>query len=284
MLIGDLAADEYERFLKLPEFGGSDAVVRLRATCAGRSALVLEDEPVLAGRLVGALQNAGFARIVHVTTGYRALAAATRERFDVIVLDRLNPDIEGLEVARRLRGLLPASDNSAETPILIVTSLGAADERTKAFLAGARFNDYVSKADVNWEELLARVTAQIEQSNVRRGGRIAVGGLTIDPDARTIEFEGIALPLADRSFDIMLELMRHDGRPVTRQMLWQRCWNREPHEEMTNVVNVAISRIRKLISATMAENGMSAELQKSDAFVQNVWSRGLAVRHIGRAR
>ena len=292
MLIGDLADRDYERFRQAPEFGGSDAEARLLAICRHRLILVMEDEPVLAGRMVGAFEGAGFGKIVHVTTGRRALSEASKTRFDVILLDRNNPDLEGLEAAARIRALPQSSTNSATSPIVIVTMLGGADDRTKAFLTGARINDYVAKADVNWEELLARAAAQIDFHSHPRGDPFSVGLLHIDPGARTVDFDGIDLPLRNRAFDIMLELMRADGRPITRHMLWQSCWNRAEYDGMNNVINVAITDIRKRIKQALDEHNATAldaehvgeALLKPEAFVYSVWSRGLAVRILSSRR
>jgi two-component system OmpR family response regulator len=289
MLTGDQAEKDYARFRQTPEFGGSDAEARLLAICSQRSVLVMEDEPVLAGRMVSAFEGAGFKKPVHANTGRRALSEASKARFDVIVLDRDNPDMEGLEVSARIRALPQSSTNSAASPIIIVTMLGSLEDRIKARLTGAHFNDYITKANANWEELLARVAAQIDIHSHLRNNSLSSGLLKIDPGARTIDFDGIDLPLRSRSFDIMLELIRANGRPVTRHMLWESCWNRSmDHETMVNIVNVAISDIRKRIKQRLEQHNATAStaervsdaLLAPEAFLYSVWSRGLAVRTV----
>lgn len=292
MLIGDLAEEDYARFRQSPEFGVSDAETRLLSICGQRSILVMEDEPVLAGRMVSAFEGAGFEKVVHVTTGRRAVAEAGKSRFDVILLDRDNPDLEGLEAAARIRTLPQNSYNSAASPIIVVTMLGGPEQRTMALLAGARINDYVAKSDVNWEELLARVAAQIDTHAPVHSQPFSVGLLNIDPAARTIDFDGIDLPLHNRAFDIMLELMRANGRPMTRHMLWQRCWQRPEHEGMVNVINVAISDVRKRIKQRLEQYNGSVDRSAAvgaaqldpQAFVYKVWNRGLAIREVNSRR
>lgn len=292
MLIGDLADHDYERFQHAPIFGGSDAEATLLRICSGRSALVLEDEPVLAGRVVSALQGAGFGKVVHVTRGHAALAEAAKARFDVLIFDRDVPDMDGLNVAAGLRRLQPSLDNSMASPILILTMLGSADNRLEAYLSGVRFNDYVAKADVNWEELLARVTAQIAMHAGQSREATSFGLLNIDAERRRVDFDGIDLPLKNRAFDIMLELMRANGRPITRQMLWQACWQRSEYDGMINVINVALTDIRKRIRGRLVEHNATAGegdrvselLLNPEAFLYNVWNRGLALHELRTRR
>jgi DNA-binding response OmpR family regulator len=253
------------------------AEARLRQVCTGRSALLLEDDVPFARRMIEALKSAGFGEVRHVENGDAALDAARRAHFDVLILDRENPGMEGLEVVRQLRTLAPSGANSAASPVLIVTSFGERDERIQAFLSGARFDDYVPKQYVDWEELLARVAAQIERFEGSADGPIRYGAFAIDASLRRLDFGTRPIRLSRREFDIMFALLSHRGRPVTRNMLWDRCWTewKFTPDDHVNIINTALSRLRRKLAGQLPPT-----FDAADAVIVNIWSQGLAVRLI----
>lgn len=262
----------------LPRVDGemSEAERRLRAVCEGRSALVLEDEAVLAEMFTRALGAAGFSPIHHVTTGDEALAVASMNRFDVLILDRMNPGMDGLESLRRLRAMPPTPANSVESPALIVTMLGDRESRLSAYRSGARFDDYIPKMGLDWEELLARIGAQLEY-RPPVDEPVSYGAITADRAAGSMTIRGQPVDLVRKSFDIMLTLLEQQGRPMTRAMLWDRCWSEWTFrpDDYVNTVNTALSRLRRRLA-----DQVPADLGGSDAIIVNIWSKGLALQLI----
>lgn len=261
----------------LADSSATSAELRVRETCSGCRALLLEDDRGFAARMIEALELAGFAEIVHVDRGNAALTAAKRQRFDVLILDRQNPGLEGLEVLRELRAVTPAPGNSAASPVLIVTDLGEPDDRIAALLSGSQFDDYVPKKYVTWEELLARVTAQIHRVAHQAAGPVSYGAFTADVEKRAFTFRHRHIQLSPREFDVMALLTKHHGRPVTRTMLWHRCWTDWEFvpDDHVNILNGALRRLRIRLAGQMPP-----PLQERDSVIFNVWSEGLALRLI----
>lgn len=226
--------------------GGAVASL-VQAACRGRSALVLEDEPLLAARIVATLTQAGFSDVFRAEVGDAALAMASQRPFDILILDRQNPGLDGLEVLRRVRA---GGTGSATAKALILTWLDSPAEMLAARLSGAGLDDYVSKAAIEWEELLSRIVCLLARTVPTAVNTVhAMGAIAYTPHDNAIRLRGMPLVLPGRNHAILAALLAAEGRPLTHKMLWERCWPEwtiEP-EGLRGRVDTAVSRLRKLL-------------------------------------
>lgn len=199
--------------------------------------LVVEDDANAAEFVCKGLRQEGFA-VEHVAAGPDALHMALSEPFDLIVLDRNIPGVDGLSVLKALR----AAQN--ETPVIILSALAHADERVNGLRAGA--DDYLGKP-YTFSELHLR----IENLLKRRAGKdaqtsLSCGDLTMDLLARRVTRAGKAIDLLQREFQILEHLLRNKDRVVTRTMLLEQVWDYrfDPH---TSLIDTHMSRLRKKI-------------------------------------
>lgn len=238
--------------------GEADPFVQLREAFAGRTALLLEDDPALAAHVAERLTEAGFERVDRFEAGEAALEAATATPYDVLILDRHTRGLDGLETLRRLRaGAGPSSD----APALMLTALGSERQKVEGLLGGA--DDYLAKP-VGAEELLARLAAQLRRSARRArpaGADIVNGPFRLSPGARTLKLEtGEEARLIDLSpleFAIVCELMSARGQPVTKTMLWDRCWVEWKFlpDNFVNIIDARISALRRRLKEQAPELG-----------------------------
>lgn len=199
--------------------------------------LVVEDDANAAEFVCKGLRQEGFA-VEHVAAGPDALHMALSEPFDLIVLDRNIPGVDGLSVLKALR----AAQN--ETPVIILSALAHADERVNGLRAGA--DDYLGKP-YTFSELHLR----IENLLKRRAGKdaqtsLSCGDLTMDLLTRRVTRAGKAIDLLQREFQILEHLLRSKDRVVTRTMLLEQVWDYrfDPH---TSLIDTHMSRLRKKI-------------------------------------
>lgn len=198
--------------------------------------LVVEDNADLGGYLRQGLREQGFA-VDWVTDGERGLDYAASGVYDLLILDRMLPGRDGLEVLRRLR------ERGVGTPAIFLTARGAVGERIEGLDAGA--DDYLVKPFA-FAELLARIRVVL-----RRGGEAAprsyqVADLCLDPVSRTVERGGRKIDLSAKQYALLLYLMRHAGQVVSRTMILEHVWDFE-YEGLTNVVDVHINRLRNRV-------------------------------------
>ena len=199
--------------------------------------LVVEDDANAAEFVCKGLRQEGFA-VEHVAAGPDALHMALSEPFDLFVLDRNIPGVDGLSVLKALR----AAQN--ETPVIILSALAHADERVNGLRAGA--DDYLGKP-YTFSELHLR----IENLLKRRAGKdaqtsLSCGDLTMDLLTRRVTRAGKAIDLLQREFQILEHLLRNKDRVVTRTMLLEQVWDYrfDPH---TSLIDTHMSRLRKKI-------------------------------------
>ena len=218
--------------------------------------LVVEDDPGI-GR---ALQK-GFRETRHgcvwVRTGPAGLEEARTQRFDAVVLDLLLPGQPGMAVLRQLRA------EGIRTPVVILTALGAVEERVAGLRAGA--DDYLVKPFA-MVEVLARLEAVCRRTADRPAAVIEDGGLRLDLTTRRVTAAGVEIQLSPTEFSLLELLMRHAGQVVTRKMLCEHLWDAD-WEGVTNVVEVHVTRLR-------------AKLQRcgKDSLISTVRGRGYAFR------
>ena len=198
--------------------------------------LLIEDDLRLAEMVSSYLGAAGFS-VTHAPTGHAGIALAGRNGFDALILDLMLPDIDGLEVCRRVR-------TGAATPILMLTARGDAMDRVVGLEMGA--DDYLPKP-FEPRELLARLKAIL-----RRQGRdepremLRYGRLQIDPGALEVRLDGEPRPLTSHQFALLLVLARHAGRVMSREAIMD-LLRHERLEAFDRSIDVHISRIRAAI-------------------------------------
>ena len=193
--------------------------------------LVVEDDHSIADLLERVLREEGHDVELCTTLHAAQHSLAERER-DVIVLDRMLPDGEGLELCASLRA------KHDDTPILMLTALSEVHERVSGLRTGA--DDYLSKPfDV--EELLARLVAL--RRRTRRSWLLLAGPLEIDRRARRVAVDGARIELTLREYELLERLALAGGDPVSRQTLLRDVWNTQ-NDSAGGALNVHISRLR----------------------------------------
>jgi two-component system OmpR family response regulator len=200
--------------------------------------LLIEDDSGVSDFIVRGFREAGH-NIDHADNGKDGLFMATTETYDVLVVDRMLPGVDGLSIIRTLR----ASDDS--TPVLVLSALGQVDDRVKGLQAGA--DDYLVKPFA-FSELQARLDALSRRSQGKSSAEttLTVADLTMDLLAREVRRDGTIIVLQPRDFQLLEYLMRHAGKVVTRTMLLENVWDYH-FDPQTNVIDVHISRLRAKI-------------------------------------
>ncbi|MBL0969085.1 MAG: response regulator transcription factor [Brevundimonas sp.] len=237
---------------------GDDPFAQLTDVFAGRTALLLEDDPALSEHVAGRLLQAGFAQVDRFDAGEGALEAARARPYDVLILDRHTRGMDGLGMLKAVR---EAAGPSSDAPALMLTAMGAERQKVEGLLGGA--DDYLAKP-VGDEELLARIAAQLRRA--ARRARPASADLVNGPfrlsfGARTLKLElGEVSRLIDLSpleFSIVCELMTARGQPVTKTMLWDRCWVEWKFlpDNFVNIIDARISALRRRLKEQASELG-----------------------------
>ncbi|MGW3957444.1 response regulator transcription factor [Streptomyces sp. NPDC004752] len=182
--------------------------------------LLVEDDPTLRELLSASLRLARF-QVIPAETGAQALDAVRGQHPDLIVLDVMLPDIDGFEVARRLRERRPAQANG-HPPILFLTARDAAEDRISGLRAGG--DDYVTKP-FNLEELILRIQAVLRRTSGRQpDGRLVVGELELDPDSHLVTRSGQPVQLSPTEFSLLRVLMENAGQVLSRDQLLEQVW------------------------------------------------------------
>lgn len=198
--------------------------------------LLIEDDIALAAEVTAALAAHDLA-VTHVTEGAAGLAAALGGGYSAVITDRMLPQIDGLDIVRRLR------ESGDRTPILVLSALDAVDERVRGLRAGS--DDYLGKPFAI-EELVARVESLLRRSASAALTTLRVDDLELDLLQRRACRAGRALDLTAREFRLLEYLARHAGKVVTRAMLLQSIWDIH-YDPQTNIVDVHVSRLRQAV-------------------------------------
>jgi two-component system OmpR family response regulator len=198
--------------------------------------LLIEDDIALAAEVTAALAARDLA-VTHVTEGAAGLAAALGGGYSAVITDRMLPQLDGLDIVRRLR------ESGDRTPILVLSALDAVDERVRGLRAGS--DDYLGKPFAI-EELVARVESLLRRSSSAALTTLRVDDLELDLLQRRASRTGRALDLTAREFRLLEYLARHAGKVVTRAMLLQGVWDIH-YDPQTNIVDVHVSRLRQAV-------------------------------------
>jgi len=171
--------------------------------------------------------------------GTEALGLLGLGTYDVVVLDRILPDVSGMDVIRSMRA------RQISTPVLMVTALSALEHRIEGLDAGA--DDYLPKPFA-FSELLARLRALTRRSPELVEERIVAGEITLDPMRHQVTANGRSEQLSAREFALLGYLIKHAGMVVTRQQILDSVWGAEP-DVYSNVVDIYVHYLRKKLDA-----------------------------------
>jgi two-component system, OmpR family, response regulator ResD len=217
--------------------------------------LLVEDEAIVSEVVRDYLIREGY-RVDLAADGRSALERFDAARPDLVLLDLMLPEVDGLEVCRRIR-------TKSNVPIIMVTARG--DETDAIIGLGIGADDYVTKP-FSPRELVARVKAALRRAAnppTMSGDPLAFGSLTIRPDLRRVEVSGKAVDLTAREFDLLVFLARHPGRVFSRDELLDHVWD-WTYASDGGTVTVHIRRLRQKIEAD----------PERPRFIKTVWGVG----------
>ena len=208
--------------------------------------LIIEDDSRLARMVAEYLGQSGF-DVAHADDGTKGLAAVQERLPDLVILDLMLPDMDGLEVCRRIRAL---HGEAARVPLLMLTAKGDPMDRIIGLEMGA--DDYLPKP-FEPRELLARIRAVLRRKGETRADAadarqplLRFGSLEIDRDARTVTVAGAACELTSYQFDLLLAMAERAGRVLTRDQIMEAVRGREL-EAFDRSIDVHVGRIRNAI-------------------------------------
>jgi two-component system, OmpR family, KDP operon response regulator KdpE len=201
--------------------------------------LIVDDEPSILATMAPLLRARGY-EVATATTGHAALEAVDRQPPQLVILDLGLPDLDGIEVCRRLR-------EGRSVPILVLSARGAERDKVAALDAGA--DDYVTKP-FGAEELLARVRAALRRADAgtTAAGTIVRGDLSIDTDRRRVMRGGDELRLTPKEFELLVFFAQHSGRVLTHRTILKAIWGPNAVDQPEHLRVLVASLRRKLES------------------------------------
>ena len=200
--------------------------------------LLIEDDKDSASYLIKGLMASGY-QVDHFDNGREGLTRAINKPYDLMIIDRMLPEIDGLSIIESLRAA------KVKTPVLILSALAAVDDRVKGLKVGG--DDYLTKPFA-FSELLARVEVLLRRSNSsnEKETKLRVADLEIDLLSRRVHRGGVEIEVQPREFLLLEFLMRNHDKVVTRTLLLENVWDYH-FDPQTNVIEVHMSRLRQKI-------------------------------------
>ena len=200
--------------------------------------LLIEDDLEAARHVVKGLREAGYT-VQHCPDGRDGLFHASESQFDLLIIDRMLPYLDGLSIINTLR------QKGDHTPVLVLSALGTVDDRVEGLRSGG--DDYLIKPFA-FSELLARVEALLRRAtgDVQHLRLLKVADLELNVLARRVTRAGREVDLTAKEFQLLEFLIRRAGQVVTRTMLLESVWNLH-FDPQTNLIDVHISRLRQAI-------------------------------------
>ena len=219
--------------------------------------LLVEDDPSTAKSVEMMLKLAGM--VVDATDlGEDGLEIGKLYDYDIIILDLMLPDIDGMEVLRRLR------DARVQTPVLILSGVSESERKVKGLGSGA--DDYLTKP-FNKEELLARIQAIVRRSKGHAQSVIKTGKLTINLDSRAVDVDSQSVHLTGKEYGILELLSLRKGTTLTKEMFLNHLYGGMDEPEL-KILDVFICKLRKKLSAATG----------GETYIETVWGRGYVLR------
>jgi DNA-binding response OmpR family regulator len=200
--------------------------------------LVIEDERTLAGFIEQTLRAEGHAVTV-CHDGDSGEAAALTGDYALVLLDLTLPGKDGLQVLAGIRAQLP------ELPVIVLTARAAIEQRVEGLDRGA--NDYVTKP-FSFEELMARVRAQLRAPGQREASVLEAGGIHMDLRTRRVQRDGCDVQLTAREFEVLAYLLRHPDQVLSREQILNAVWGFD-FDPGTKVLEVYIGYLRRKLGA-----------------------------------
>lgn len=222
--------------------------------------LLVEDEEGLASYVVRGLGEHGH-EVDHIASGDKGFLAAQETEYDLLIVDRMLPGLDGLNLVKTLR------QRNSQVPVLFLSNLGGLDDRVEGLNAGA--DDYLPKPFA-FSELLARVNALLRRPHQSQDEPVVlkVGDLEMDRINRKVIRGGKTIPLQPREFSLLEYLLKRQGEIVTRTMLLGGVWNYH-FDPKTHIVETHMSRLRSKVGSdlihTVRGSGYTIRAPKSDA-------------------
>lgn len=224
--------------------------------------LIADDEVEILNVLEIFLRGEGY-KVVKATTGRQVLEVLESEQVDLVVLDIMMPELDGIRTCVRIR-------ESRYLPIIMLSAKSQDVDKIMGLSTGA--DDYVTKP-FNPLELVARVKSQLRRytqfnlgTEPKTEGRIEIDGLTIDSDTHEVSLEGVPVKLTPREFEILELLARNRGVVFSNEKLYERVW-KEPFFDSANTVMVHIRKIREKIEANT----------RRPKYIKTVWGVGYKI-------
>jgi two-component system cell cycle response regulator CtrA len=219
--------------------------------------LLVEDDPTTQQSIKMMLESASM--VVDATDlGEDGLEIGKLYDYDLIILDLMLPDIDGMEVLRRLR------DARVVTPVLILSGLTESENKVKGLSGGA--DDYLTKP-FNKSELIARIHAIVRRSQGHSHSMIETGKLSVNLDARSVEASGQSIHLTGKEYAILELLSLRKGTTLTKEMFLNHLYGGMDEPEL-KIIDVFICKLRKKLSTAT----------EGESYIETVWGRGYVMR------
>lgn len=217
--------------------------------------LLVEDDKNTAEILINALRSEGFTCDT-TDTGEDAIQLTRLYQYDGIILDVMLPDMEGMELLRRLRS------TKNQTPTIILSGLNGVSEKIRGLSAGA--DDYIEKP-CNHKELIARIHAVVRRAMGYADSKITLGRISINLQTKTAKTDGIPLKLTSKEYSILELLMLKRGHTLSKEAFLTHLYDERCEEPAQKIVDVFICKLRKKL-----QDALGSEHQ----YIETIWGRG----------